>query len=570
MADDFDELLAAPTVTTAPPDAVLVPAAPGGEQAFGAFEAADRFDRSIASWTPTLQSADADIIPVKPIADARARDVGRNDAYIQGGAQLHKDNIVGSDFLLNSKPSSKVVQGKIDEAWETEFQEEVEELFDLAAQSTDNLFDASGQNSFTELVRLAVGVHVFGGEVLATAEWLKDGRPFKTAIQMVDLDRLETPPLKADLNTDIRAGIRRNANGRPLSYFIRRTHPADYSNRYVWRYGDDQHKEVPATKPWGRRQVIHIFEQQRPDQTRGIAEMVSALKEIYTTKKFRDVTLQNAVTQSLYAATITSDMPTEAIMQRLGGQTDADTFAKALREYTTGYMKVVDQFAGASRNLKADGVRIPHLLPGTKFDLTAPGKGGPLGMEFEQSLLRYIAAALNVSYEQLARDYTNTNYSSARAAMTETWKFMQSRKKAIADKFATMIFRLWLEEMISADRLASFPASRAHEMYTDGRLNMVFEALARCEWIGASRGQIDELKETQAAVLRINTGLSTREAEIARLGGDWRKVLRQQKREQQVIDELGLIIPGSKDMMNAASGTPTEEPAPRGNNLLDE
>jgi capsid protein len=29
-----------------------------------------------------------------------------------------------------------------------------------------------------------------------------------------------------------------------------------------------------------------------------------------------------------------------------------------------------------------------------------------------------------------------------------------------------------------------------------------FEAMSRCDWIGASRGQIDELKETQAAILR--------------------------------------------------------------------
>jgi hypothetical protein len=62
------------------------------------------------------------------------------------------------------------------------------------------------------------------------------------------------------------------------------------------------------------------------------------------------------------------------------------------------------------------------------------------GTNFEQSLLRYIAATLGVSYEQLSRDYTNTNYSSARAAMTETWKFMQARKKLIADRFATIDF----------------------------------------------------------------------------------------------------------------------------------
>lgn len=566
MADDFDELLAVSSfpAPAAPPGEILVPVKPGGEQAFGAFEGADRMERAIANWRPPSMAADLAIIPAKEIADSRAQDMVRNDAYIQGGAQLHKDNIVGSEFLLNAKPSSKVLLGKVDEVWETEFQEEVEELFDLSAQSTDNLFDAAGQNNFTEIVRLAVGIHVAGGEVLATAEWIKDGRPFNTAIQMIDLARLETPPLMIK-DTLIRAGVRRNRNGRPISYFIRKTHPNDYLPFLSFDIGMDQYVEVPAAKPWGRRQVLHVFEQTRPDQTRGIAEMTAALKEIHITKRFRDVTLQNAVTQALYAATITSDMPTEAIMQRMGGTTDAEAFETALRDYTVGFMGVVDQFSGASRNLKADGVRIPHLLPGTKLDLTSPSKGGPLGMEFEQSLLRYIAATLGVSYEQLSRDYTNTSYASARAAMAETWKFMQARKKAIADKLATMIYRLWLEEMVNADALKTFPKARNFELYTNGRLNMKFEALSRCGWIGASRGQIDELKETQAAVLKLNSGLSTREDEIAKLGGDWRKVLRQAKREQALIEQLGLMLPGNPDMMNAANGEPTGEPQPRGN-----
>lgn len=570
MADDFDELLATgsplPGTPALPPGAVTIPAAPGGERAFGAFDGADRLNAQIANWTPRLASADQDIIPDKPVADARARDLMRNDAYVQGGAQLHKDNIVGSQFILNSKPASRVLFGAEDETFEAEFQAEVEELFDLAAESPDNLFDASGVNTFTDLIRLAVGIHVAAGEVLATVEWVRDGRPFNTAIQMVDLDRLQTPPLMMK-DSQVRAGVKRDVRGKPISYFIRKTHPNDYLPFFAFTDVLEQYVEVPAAKPWGRKQVIHLFEQQRAGQTRGIAAMVAALKEMRITKRFRDVTLQNAVTQALYAAAITSDMPAEAIMQTLGGTTDAEAFQRAFTEYTIGYMQTVDQFAGASRNLKADGVRIPHLLPGTKLEMLSPGNGGPLGMEFEQSLLRYIAATLGVSYEQLSRDYTNTNYSSARAAMSETWKFMQAQKKVIADRFATIIFRLWLEEMINANALTTFPKAKAVDLYTSGRLNLKFDALSRCDWIGASRGQIDELKETQAAKLRVDAGFSTREQEIARLGGDWRKIFRQQAREKAMAESLGLAFAQpDPSMMNAVAGaaTPTDNPNPDG------
>jgi lambda family phage portal protein len=248
-----------------------------------------------------------------------------------------------------------------------------------------------------------------------------------------------------------------------------------------------------------RAQVIHILEQTRPDQTRGIAEITAALKGNAHHAQFRDVQLQNAVAQALVAATITSDMPTEALFARLGSSTMSQEAIATATEFAMGYFQTIDKFAGAGKSLSVDGVRIPHLFPGTKLDIMAPRKGGPLASEAEQSLLRYIAATTGVSYEQLSRDFTQTNYSGFKGALSETWKFMGARKKAVADRFATIIYRLWLEEMVNKGGLRTFPKEKAGLLYTSGVLNLGFEALSRCDWIGASRGQMDELKETQAA-----------------------------------------------------------------------
>ena len=79
------------------------------------------------------------------------------------------------------------------------------------------------------------------------------------------------------------------------------------------------------------------------------------------------------------------------------------------------------------------------------------------------------------------------------------------------------------------------------------------EALTSCDWIGASRGQIDELKETEAAVLRIEQGLSTREEEAAKLGKDWRRVYRQRAREKRMEQSLGLEFGVQKQAAAAPS-----------------
>jgi lambda family phage portal protein len=197
------------------------------------------------------------------------------------------------------------------------------------------------------------------------------------------------------------------------------------------------------------------------------------------------------------------------------------------------YMTAMNAFAGASENIAIDGVKLPHLFPGTKLTTKPMGTPGGVGTDFENSLLRHIAAPLGLSYEQFSKDYSQTNYSSARASMGET------RKKNVADRLATNIFALILEEDLNAG-LVPLPKGRtAADFYTDPVFR---EALLNCTWIGASRGQIDEMKETQAAVMRINSGLSTYEIESARLGIDFRQLFRQRAREQKMIEKLGLVF----------------------------
>lgn len=525
-------------------EALLGPA-PGKDQAIvgGAFEGADRFSRELAMWQPDLRSADADMLPEKRMLDARTRDVLRNDSYVAGGMDIHKDNIVGGMFLVNAKPNYKVLG--LDETWAEEFQEEVESKFTLWAESPNAWADASRINTLTELVRLAVGVYVASGEVLGSVEWLRDrGRPFNTAIQMIDLDRLSNPHYDQDTPTR-RGGVQRNRYGAPVGYHIQMAHPTDWMNpdSYKWKY-------VPTRKPWGRLQMIHIFEQMRPDQTRGVSAMVSALKELRITKKFRDIVLQNAVVNATYAASVESDMPSEAVFQALGANSQ-----NPVVDYATQWLSAVAQYSGNSKNLQIDGVKIPHLFPGTKLQLRPAGQGGQLGTDFEQSLLRYIASNLGVSYEQLSRDYTDTNYSSIRAAMTETWKYMQAKKRTVADRFASNVYMLWLEEAINKGEIATVANTPS---WYEG-LNA--EAYSACEWIGASRGQIDELKETQAAVLRLKYHLTTYEDEMARLGKDWRKALVQRERETKMMDERGLTVDPDDNMMNAVTGEPREKEA---------
>ena len=511
----------------------------------GAYEGADKFDRSLTTWNPPMRSADANMLPIKDDVDTRVEDMLRNDAYVQSGQSLHRDNIVGSMYVLNSKPDVRYLG--LDEEWAADYQEEVESKFMLAGESIKCWLDASRTNTLTSMVRLAIGVYAARGEFLATGEFIRaQDRPFKTAVQLIDLDRLRTPT-RHTLDKRVHGGIRVDGHGAPLGAYIHKTHPRDFHRHMEMR----EAKYVPMYKPWGRPQVIHIKEQMRPDQTRGVSEMVAGLKELRITKKFRDITLQNAVVNATFAASIESELPSEAVYGQLGA---GSGLGEATGQYGTEYLSAVAQYAGASNNLNLDGARIPHLFPGTKLKLHPAGNPGGVGQEFEQSLLRYIAATLGVSYEQLSRDYSKSNYSSSRAAGVETWKFMQSRKKLVADRLASTIFWLWLEEQISNNQIEALKFSKAPNFWE----GLNGEAYTAGTWIGAARGQIDELKETQASVLMIKYGLSTHEDELAKKGKDWRKVFAQMEREQKEMDTRGIVLQ-EDNSINAASGAPREK-----------
>ena len=516
----------------------------------GGLEGAERTSRETFTWTPPIISPDRQINPLKEMADARSRDTVQNDGRATGALNFHRDSVVGSQFRLNSTPNWQVLGAT--EEWAEEFQQWAESEFNMLAESQENWFDAARQNTFTGLVRLAVGGFLLTGEVLGTAEWLRAvGRPFRTAIQMVSPSRLSNPDGMGD-DQFLRRGVKRDMYGGAIGYYIRTAHPGDQffnlADQPKWTY-------VPATKPWGRRMVIHIIDPMQPDQTRGVSEMVAVLKQMRMTRKFSDVVLQNAVVNASYAAAIESELPKEMIYGALGG--GQQDFTSALGNY----MSALSSYVGSSNNIQIDGVKLPHLFPGTKLNLQPMGTPGGVGTDFEDSLHAHIAAGLGMSLEEYSKDFSKTNYSSIRAAGLSTQRYMASRKRNVADRFANHVYTLWLEEKINAGA-APLPKGMGPEVFYDPLMR---EALTACEWIGASKGQIDELKETQAAVMRISAGLSTYEKEVARLGDDWRKLFTQRQRENKMMEKLNLTFstdaaqPGANDaqqsMRNGQDGT---------------
>lgn len=498
----------------------------------GGYEGADRLGRELNSFRPRVLSADSSMSELdKQVMDARGNDLLRNVGPMQGASYVYRDSVVGSHFRLNAHPVLHVLrQYGVDEVWMDEFQQEVEAKFGLWAESDENWCDATRTTNFTGLIRLGLCVAFAGGEYLGTSEWANDGRPYHTCVQTIDCDRLSNPMGAMDTAT-MRRGIERSRRGVPIAAHIREAHQSDAFNSekaFRWR-------RVPFRKPWGRLQVIHLLEQSRADMTRGIAPLAAAIKETHMGRKFHEITLQNAIVNASYAAAIESELPSQMAFSSIG----ADEGHEGMVAAQMAMLGAIAEYARGGKNLQIDGVKIPHLYPGSKLKMMPAGTVGGVGQGFEDSLNRWISRTLGVSYEEYTNDYSKTNYSSSRASANVTRRRMNAHKRVFADRLGNAVYSLWLEEAIHDGSIEAAKPLLAKDPDFFYR-PLMKEAICKSSWIGASAGQVDELKETQAAVMRIANGLSTEEIENAKLGHDYRDIQKQQARERKQREALGL------------------------------
>ncbi len=332
------------------------------------------------------------------------------------------------------------------------------------------------------------------------------------------------------------AGIISNRNGKPLAFEVRKSGATEwYSNTIL-----DEWLTVPAKLDWGRDQMLWIRETLQIDQTRGLSEMVAALAHVRMTKRFSEVTLQNAVINASYAASIESELPNPEIVAAMGGGVDG--FQSALGMYMT----MLQQYLAGSENIAIDGAKIPQFFPGTSLKLTPMGTPGGVGSDFQAALIRHVALTLGVSPSDLSRDFARVNYSGLKGELAIAERDTNVKKKAWADRWATGVYRLWFEEEMAAGNLPLPPGRNRTDFYRP----LMKDAYTRCTWIGAGRGQIDEPKETAAALARIDGGLSTYEKEAARLGEDYRELIAQRAKEERQIKAAGLVF-----VRSAASAT---------------
>jgi lambda family phage portal protein len=481
-----------------------------------AYDAASLDDRSIGNWAPWPASADADMYGETEIMTGRSRDLFRNNPIASGAKQTLKDNVIGAILRLVAMPDYHLLGN--DKEWAHDWAKNTQAEFRSWADTPE--CDAAGRLNLLGLSLQALDSAFQGGDGLALARWTdRPGSRWKTRLQVVEGDRLTTPP-GMDSKRGLRAGVQQDQYGMPLGYHIMKNHPGDKWG--MMGYAADEWTYIPAYTSWGRRQVLHIYDAERAGQSRGKTVLASVVKAFKMAGKYSTTELETAIANSIIAGIMESDLDQDSIHSifAAGGGNVPPGMSQEEYKY--------NQFIGGWKGRLAGGA-VLRTPPGTKLSLYNTGRNNQAFEAFMTTVLRYIATGLNMPYELLMKDFSETNYSSARAALLEAWRYFNGRRRWFSDYWLNEVYALWLEEAVNNGRVDA-PDFYEHKY-----------AYSRCRWIMAGRGWVDPVKEANAAKLRMDIGISTLQQECAEQGLDWEEVLEQRAHERRLISELGLL-----------------------------
>jgi lambda family phage portal protein len=476
---------------------------------------ASQISRELAGWSPVAGSGDSDLLWDLGALVPRARDLDRNHGIAQGARQTKTDNIVGVGYRLSPTPDYRALSR--DKVWAMEYSRQVRAAWRPWAETP--ACDAAGTQNFHGLTRQVFNGCMLNGAAVALPLWLPSPRsPYATKLQVMEADRLSTPVGRMD-GQYMRGGVEIDDYGKPLAFWVRKAHPGDayigvLPNLVQW-------ERIEAETVWGRKRVIHVADLDRAGQHRGKPDLSAVLTQFKMLDHYQRTEIQAAVVQAMVAAFIETPMAPESLATLFGGDVTSPEFQS--------YLAQKNEYRVALK-----GAAVLPLFPGDKMSPFTPTRPNGVYGQFVDNVLGHIAVGLNMPPELLTKNFSKMNYSSARAALMEAWRFFIGRRKWLVDLWATPVYELWLEEAINAGLIEGVTP----EQYYANRY-----AFSSCKWIGPGRGWIDPVKEATASKIRMENYLSTLEMECAEQGLDWEEVLEQRAAERALMGELHLPLP---------------------------
>jgi lambda family phage portal protein len=520
-----------------------------------AYEAGVPFSAEMGEWFPFNRSPDAEINWNGALIRARARDLVRNDGWASGIISRQAEAAIGTNFFPVPQPNWRAllkITGNVGftTEWAAQYRQDVMAEWRLMADDPLMMGDADEMQSLGQQFYTAYRHKLIDGEALAVLQWMPErvgwgGARYATSLKLLDPDRLSNPFRRPDTHT-MRGGVELSEGGAPVGYHIRRAHQWDVfdaSESVIWDYYERR-------TAWGRPIVIHDLDRDRAEQHRGLGILTAVLGRFKALSKYDQNALQAAILRTVIGFFIKSPQDYEQVRAAMNGNEDEE------RLFLSGYQRM--RASLGDHDISLGGVKLPVLGPGEDIaQAQFNGQADDFNV-FEHTFLRGIAASTGESAEEVTKDYSQTNYSSARAALISVWRSIMRRRTNFTRGFCVPFYVAWLEEVHDRGRVTLPPGAPDFVSLR--------AAYAKARWIGPGQGWVDPVKERQGAVLGLDAGFDTLENVTANTGGEyWEDMLDQRQIEEAAMQARKLTLPdwaGGGNMADSATNV-DQRPIPQ-------
>jgi len=402
----------------------------------------------------------------------RARWLYENNGLIANIDKTIINNSVGNGMKLQVKTDNKTLNTQVEKLWEEWCEPEN--------------CDITKRIHFDNMQRLFPGQRMLDGETFVLKRYTKDKKhPFK--LQLLESDRVGSYNVKNILNGGnldelYVDGIILDSNGAPKRYAIK---DSAFST-----------KEIRADKLYHYQKI-----ENRSTQYRGVSEYKQTI-----------IDLRN------FAAYQSSVIKAARVRANIGYIVETPDIGSYQHQSNDEALEEIN------------GVIVEYLNPGEKIQTIDPKVVGVDYEKFVKSSVRLIAVAREISYELAFRDYSEVNFSSARASIIQDHKRFSNEQWHLVTYLLRPIFMDWLEANILA-----------------GNIKVNIDAFMRNRrdfypnWIPPKREWVDPLKDIRALEREIGLGLTTLKEAAASRGKDIEDLIKEREDEIKMLKKAGIM-----------------------------
>jgi lambda family phage portal protein len=458
-----------------------------------ALESAELNRHREGKWLGSRLSADAFLEEDLETSRLRSRELYKND-FVGGAIDSRVEHVVGTGFMVQARVREKSGVVSTEEASRINAQlEEVYDQFEPTACRTR-------KKSLWQKVSLGCRCLDADGETfIVMSDVASVDSPIPLCVEVVDCDRVETPP-ELSMDPSVRMGIKYRRsdgrNGEIIGYYIRKNHPHDNKEFSI------EYDFVPAWR------VLHVYVEWFAGQSRGLPWMTRALNRAKDGKDLTEAGIIGAQVEACFAGFIkTKSNPVAKAMGAATG-TDSTRRIQDVRPGSVNYMGHDDEIV-----------------------FSAPNKSNAVGTLQEYNN-RTISAALNWPYEMMMKDWRGVSFAGGRIVLNGAKISVKVRQKLIKEAILRPIWNRMVEESVIVGAVDINPRT-----YRDNML-----LFRRHQWTGQKWSYaINPAEEVKATILELDNNLTTMEEELGERQRDLEEVYEQRQMEREMARKYGIL-----------------------------